>query len=278
LSTVAESIENGSLSGRLWMYANYHCNLACSYCLTESAPRAPRRELGPERMLGLVQEARELGFTGLGITGGEPFMLPYMAEVAASAARVLPLVVLSNGTLFTRRRLAELEPLAALPFHIQISLDSSRPDVNDGLRGPGNFAKVVEAIPRLVERGIGVRVATTVPDRETADLAEMERLCALHRELGVADEDHVVRPVVRRGRAATNDMGVTAGFDELEPELTITTEGAFSSPFAPTVHGGRLDTDLLVTRTTAPLRTPAETLVRIAEGRPARDDARLGII
>jgi sulfatase maturation enzyme AslB (radical SAM superfamily) len=24
--------------GRLWLYANYHCNLACRYCLTDSAP------------------------------------------------------------------------------------------------------------------------------------------------------------------------------------------------------------------------------------------------
>ena len=94
---------------------------------------------------------------------------------------------------------------------------------------------------------------------------------------GVADEDHVVRPVVRRGRAATAGMGVAAGIDDLPPELTITVDGAFWSPFGPTVCDGRLDTDLLLTRTTDPLRTPVEALQLLVAGRPPGDDSRLGI-
>ena len=48
-------------------------------------------------------------------------------------------------------------------------------------------------------------------------------------------------------------------------ELTLTADDAFYSPFAPTVKGGQLDTDLLVSRTTKPVRAPAETLARIGE-------------
>jgi len=262
------------VSGRLWFYANYHCNLQCTYCLTESAPGVERRELEPELMLALGREARELGFDGLGVTGGEPFLVPGMAKLLAGLADELPVVALSNGTLFDGRRLRELEPLADRPVHIQISLDRPDPAPNDAMRGPENFRKVVEAVPRLVERGIGVRIATTADD---PDSEEMARLCELHRSLGVPDEDHVVRPIVRRGRAATSGLGVPAGFDELDPELTITADGAFYSPFGPTVRGGRLDTDLLITRTVAPLRTPAAALARIVEGRPAGEDARLGI-
>jgi hypothetical protein len=72
-------------------------------------------------------------------------------------------------------------------------------------------------------------------------------------------------------------MGLAASFEQLEPELTITSDGAFASPFGPTVRGGRMDTDLLVTRTIAPLRLPAEALAGVVEGRPAGADARLGI-
>ena len=38
LGPVAEAIEDGTLGERVWFYANYHCNLECSYCLTESGP------------------------------------------------------------------------------------------------------------------------------------------------------------------------------------------------------------------------------------------------
>ncbi len=274
---VAEAVGEGRIGGRLWLYANYHCNLRCTYCLTESAPDVERRLLTPEAMVERAHEARELGFTALGVTGGEPFLLDWMPKLIAELAAILPVVVLSNATLFTGRRLAALEPLAGLPVQIQISLDRPDPDPNDAMRGPENFAKVVAAIPELVERGIGVRIATTIEDPAAYDPEERDRLCALHRSLGVDDEDHVVRPIVRRGRAAANDLGLSAGFEDLEPELTLTADGAFASPFGPTVRGGRLDTDLLVTRTTAPLSVPASALARIAGAREGGTDSRLGI-
>jgi MoaA/NifB/PqqE/SkfB family radical SAM enzyme len=274
VTAVAEAVRDGVLPGRVWFYANYHCNLACTYCLTESFPRADRRELGPDRMLTLAGEARALGFTALGVTGGEPFLLPYLPELLVELASILPLVCLSNGTVLTGDRLERLRPLAGLPAAIQVSLDRPEPDANDAMRGPENFRKVVDAIPRLVERGVRVRIATTVT--AIAD-PERERLCRLHRELGVPDADHVIRPIVRRGRAVDHGLGVEAGPADLPAELTITTDGAFWSPFGPTVHGGRLDTDLLVTRTTTPLQVPAATLLRLVKGRPAGADSQLNI-
>jgi MoaA/NifB/PqqE/SkfB family radical SAM enzyme len=277
VTALADALRSGRLSDRVWLYSNYHCNLRCSYCLTESAPAVPRRELGRERMLALAREARELGFGALGVTGGEPFLLEYMPALVGRLADELPTLVLSNGTVFNARRLREIEALAEKPVALQISLDRPDPEPNDTMRGPENFARVVAAVPELVRRGIRVRIATTLEDPGAADPDEMARLCDLHRALGVPDEDHVVRPIVRRGRAQVNALGIAAGAGELDPELTITADGAFYSPFAPTVAGGRLDTDLLVTRAIQPLATPAEALARIVAGRPPGEDASLGI-
>nr|MBA3748981.1 radical SAM protein [Solirubrobacterales bacterium] len=252
MGAVADAIADGGMGGRLWLYSNYHCNLSCSYCLTESSPGVRRRVLDAAAILARAREARELGFTGVGITGGEPFLLAWMPALLAELAEILPVIVLSNATLFTGRRLAALEPLAGLPVCIQISLDSASPQKNDAMRGPKNFAKAIAAIPALVERGIGVRIATTLEDPAGQAPAERDRLCDLHRSLGVGDEDHIVRPIIRRGRAVAGDMGLAVGFDQIEPELTITADGAFASPFGPTVRAGELDTDLLVTRTVAP--------------------------
>jgi MoaA/NifB/PqqE/SkfB family radical SAM enzyme len=274
MTALAEAVRDGVLPGRVWLYANYHCNLACVYCLTESFPKAARRELGRQRMLALAADAKALGFTALGVTGGEPFLLPYLPELLAELAAILPLICLSNGTVFTRDRLERLRPLADLPAAIQVSLDRPEPDSNDAMRGPENFRKVVDAIPRLVERGVRVRIATTVA---SIDDQELEQLCRLHRRLGVPDADHVIRPIVRRGRAVDHDLGVDAGPADLPPELTITTDGAFWSPFGPTVHGGQLDTDLLITRTTTPLRVPAAALLRLVQASPPGGDAQLNI-
>jgi MoaA/NifB/PqqE/SkfB family radical SAM enzyme len=283
VSAVAEqlrsAVADGRMGGRVWFYANYHCNLACSYCLTESAPDVPRRLLDADGMREMAEEAAALGFTELGVTGGEPFLVHEMPELLADLARILPVVALSNGTLFTDKLVERMRPLADLPIQIQISLDRPDPVANDEMRGPENFRKVMEGIPRLVAAGIGVRIATTLELEEirAGRTEESERLCALHRGLGIGDEDHVIRPIVARGRAATEGMGVMATRDDLDPELTITADGAFWNPFAPTVRGGRLDTDLLLSRTVRPLSTPASTMLRVVEGRPPGADSTLGI-
>ena len=85
MSAIAEQIASGAISERLWFYANYHCNLRCTYCLTESAPGVERRLLAPEAMVERTVEARELGFTAVGVTGGEPFLLDCYSRGGGSA-------------------------------------------------------------------------------------------------------------------------------------------------------------------------------------------------
>jgi MoaA/NifB/PqqE/SkfB family radical SAM enzyme len=270
MSTLAESVAEGRCSERLWLYATYHCNLACTYCLTESRPGIEdRRTLPSERIVELAREARALGFEGLGVTGGEVFMLKDFPETLAELASVLPTIVLTNGTLVTDRLLDRLAPLAGKDVAFQISLDAPEPDGNDVFRAPRNFATVVAAVPRLRERGLRVRIATTV-ERQTPD--ELERLCALHRSWGIDDDDHIVRSVVRRGRAELEGMGVVPEEGEILPELTVTADGAFLNPFGPTVRRGVTDLDLLVTRRTRPLSAALERFLAVVEGRPAGSD------
>ena len=275
MTAVAEAVESGLLGERVWFYANYHCNLECSYCLTESGPNVARRMIDASWMLERAQEAKELGFRQLGVTGGEPFMVASMPATIAAMSDILPTVVLSNATLFHGPRLERVtEALAGKDVHIQISLDAPDALANDTKRGDDNWRLVAEAIPELVARGIKVRLATTSDDLTPAD---HERLCVLHRDWGVPDEDHVVRPIVARGRAQLDGIGVIAGLADLASELCITADGAFWSAFGPTVRNGVVDTDLLITRTTAPLSVPANAMLRIASSQPKGNDASLGI-
>jgi len=267
-------LSDGTVGGRLWLYSNYHCNLVCTYCLTESGPKVARRELDPATMLELAREAAEVGFSGIGVTGGEPFLVPDMPQLLQDLSQILPVLVLTNGTLFSRALLERMAVLRDADVTLQISLDHAEAEANDVMRGPENFRKVVEAVPELLRRGIAVRIATTV-EQEDAD--DLERLCALHRGLGVSDDDHVVRPIISRGRADTEQLGVVARYLDLEPELTITADGAFWSPFAPTVRNGVLDTDLLLTRTVRPLSRPLTAMLTVAGARPEGADSTLNI-
>jgi MoaA/NifB/PqqE/SkfB family radical SAM enzyme len=267
---LARAVEEGRAGDRLWLYATYHCNLACTYCLTESHPRiANRRELSRQALVDAVGQGRALGFRSVGITGGEVFMLRWFPEALAEVASLLPTVALTNGTLFGERLLDRLEPLAGLDVAFQLSLDAAEPGTNDALRGTGNHRDVVEAIARLRKRGHRVRIATTL---ERRDDAALDRLCALHRELGVPDEDHVVRTIVRRGKAALEGLGVDLGPHDVLPELTLTAEGAFLHPFGPTVRHGATDIDLRVSSQTLPLADSVEAFLDAVAALPAGED------
>jgi len=264
------AVAEARVGDRLWLYATYHCNLACVYCLTESSPRiAARRELPAETLLRAAREGRELGFRSVGVTGGEVFMLRDFPETLVELSGILPTIALTNGMLFTERLLARLEPLAELDAALQISLDTADPAHNDRLRGPGNFTAVVDALERLRDRGITVRIATTVEDQTEDELAD---LCELHRALGIPDEDHIVRPVVRRGRADVEGLGVDPEASEILPELTLTADGAFLNPFGPTVRHGRTDLDLLVARQILPLEVALSSFLRAVDDLPTGDD------
>ena len=274
-SAVTEALTSGELPGRVWIYSNYHCNLACSYCLTESSPRSERRELTAEQMLTIAIEAKTLGFTGIGVTGGEPMLLPWLPKTVAAMAEHLPIILLTNGTLLGGDRFERAAPLAHPNIAVQISLDSHLPDLNDMARGPDNFDKVVAIVPRLIVSGVRVRIATTTGG--ALDDPALDPLRELVRSLGVRDEDHIVRPIVRRGRADERDLGVYAVARDIPSELTIAADGAFWGSFGPTVRAGRLDTDLLLTRTILPLSIPASALLATVRGLPEGADASLGI-
>ena len=276
MPTIAEDIAAGALPDRVWFYSNYHCNLSCTYCFTESNPETPKMAMPPEQILDLARQARDLGYREFGVTGGEPFLLPYLVDLLKELAAIGPTIVISNGTVFGPRRFSKATELAGHDVAVQISLDAPEPDLNDEMRGANGFAKVTEVVPRLVDAGVKVRIATTV-ESDRLDADQHDKLCALHRSWGISDDDHIVRPVIHRGRASEEGLGTSLAYHQFPAELTFSANGAYWGAFGPGFTNGRADTDLLISRTIDPVVVPAAALQRLANGRPHGADSALGI-
>jgi len=78
------------------------------------------------------------------------------------------------------------------------------------------------------ELGFRVRIAATMLDEDPPAVAALHRL--LDGE-GIVVEDRVIRPVAQEGFA---DQGMHVSLDTLEPEPTITNDGAWWHPVAVT--------------------------------------------
>ncbi len=96
---VCELLGTAVFPARLWVYTNFHCNLACAYCVVASSPQASRRSLGLGRFKALVDEALVEGFREIYLTGGEPFLERDIVLMLDYASERLPTVVLTNAML-----------------------------------------------------------------------------------------------------------------------------------------------------------------------------------
>ena len=230
---------NRPVGSRLWLYTNFDCNLHCDYCCVRSSPTAPRRELGLARVQQIAREAAELGVGEIFVTGGEPFLLPDVDEILAACAVAAPTTVLTNGMLFTGRRIESLRVLPRDRITLQISLDSATPERHDLHRGSGTWTRTREGIRRARTQGFRVRLAATI----STD-AEAEEFRQFLDDEQIAPEDRVIRRIALRGSATE---GVAVARADLVPEVTITAEGVYWHPV------GAEDTDLLVTREIFPL-------------------------
>ncbi len=215
------------LGSRLWLYSNFHCNLACSYCCAGSSPQAEARSMPVEMAAAAAREFAAQGGRELLVTGGEPFLHPQLDELVAACAALVPVTVLTNGMVYGRGRRREmLESFDRERVTLQISLDSAGPGLHDRQRGIGSHGRAMSGIELARTLGFRVRVATTYLPEDAHEAGDLH--AALER-LGVREEDRLIRPVAKEGFA---DEGMAISLDSVEPEPTLAVDGAWWHPVA----------------------------------------------
>ena len=136
----------------LWLLTEltYRCPLHCVYCSNPVDYTRYKEELTTEEWLRVLREARELGATQLGFSGGEPLMRDDLETLAAEARRLgYYSNLITSGVGLNERRIAALKE-AGLD-HIQVSFQDSTREMNDFLSSTRTFelkrrvAKMVKA-------------------------------------------------------------------------------------------------------------------------------------
>ena len=226
---------------RLWLYTNLHCNLACDYCCVSSSPRAAKELLDAGTVRRAVGEGVAAGVRELYLTGGEPFLNPEIDAVVAACVAAAPTVMLTNGMLFRGSRLRLLESMPRAGLTLQISVDSTTPDLHDLHRGAGSWQRAIDGVATARDLGFTVRLAATIgSDAPREELA----LAQLSGRLGLSGDDLVVRRIAAQGQAT---RGVVVSRATVVPEVCLTARGVYWHPVAAT------DPAMLVTADPFPL-------------------------
>jgi radical SAM protein with 4Fe4S-binding SPASM domain len=160
----------------------YACNNECPHCYNDPE-RFDLGSLSTEDWKRVVDRLADVGVPHLIFTGGEATMHPGLPEIIAHADGRGQITGLnSNGRRLTHR--PYMESLAAAGLnHVQITLESQRPEVHDAMVGAKAFHQTVKGVQTALESGIHVITNTTLSQ---ANYREAEKIVRFLHSLGLS--------------------------------------------------------------------------------------------
>jgi MoaA/NifB/PqqE/SkfB family radical SAM enzyme len=147
------------------------CNSRCTTCGIWQDPDPPTLSLSDAELVF----HRIAKISQVYVTGGEPYLVPHLVDIAAALHRLHPSAVwsgdtnaLAPNTFNIIRRIRDL----GLEMRVGVSLEGDE-STHDGIRGvPGNYRKAVELIHQLQSEKISVATSSLT----AAGIQESERL------------------------------------------------------------------------------------------------------
>jgi sulfatase maturation enzyme AslB (radical SAM superfamily) len=231
------------------------CNLQCAHCLNASGPRDPwLSPMDASAVRHHVDDAMQLGAREIYFTGGEPFLHGEILPLLELALGAAPTTVLTNGTRIGPEMADALAALAArVPYSLElrVSLDDTDPEKNDRVRGEGAWAKAVEAVRLLRERGLLPIVTATeiTRDEHPASSRMYERFRDFLHAQGVERPRVKIMPVFGLGRQPAGAVPPLTeadleGFDravlQCADARVVAAGGVYACPILAGLEGARL--------------------------------------
>ncbi len=163
---------------RAMLELTYRCNFRCKMCYLVDF-RSPG-ELSTDELRDTMDQLAAMGCLVLTFTGGEPLLRKDFFEIAEYArSKRFALRIFTNGTRIDEEaadRLAKIQPLST-----EVSLygmsDRTYREVT-GRSGPGECARVQNAIRLLRDRGLPVQIKVPVIKQNYGDLDAMVAFAA----------------------------------------------------------------------------------------------------
>ena len=138
----------------LWLLAEltYACPLQCPYCSNPVEMANFKKELSTEDWIRVMREARKMGSTQLGFSGGEPLTRPDLEELIAEARQLGYYTnLITSGVGMDEKRVKAFKQ-AGLD-HIQVSFQASSADLNNFIAGTDAFEHKLEMARAVKKHG-----------------------------------------------------------------------------------------------------------------------------
>ena len=150
----------------LWFNTGTQCNLECSNCYIESSPKNDRLVyISDFEVASYLDEIvkNKLDTELIGLTGGEPFLNPYIINILEETlSRGFDVLVLTNAFRVIKKHessLLKLKEKYSDKLHLRVSLDHHSKELHEGERGLKTFDLTLNRIKWLVDHKFNVSIA-----------------------------------------------------------------------------------------------------------------------
>jgi SynChlorMet cassette radical SAM/SPASM protein ScmF len=186
---------------QIYFYLTEGCNLACRHCwlapkLDTNGLRYPSLDVA--LFEDILRQGKELGLSGVKLTGGEPLLHPHIDRLLEIVHQQgLALAMETNGVLCTpemAQRIAACEN-GKKPF-VSVSLDGADAATHEWVRGvPGSFEAALQGVRNLAAAGLRPQVILSVMRRNAGQIEDAVRLA---ESLGARSfKFNLVQPIER---------------------------------------------------------------------------------
>jgi MoaA/NifB/PqqE/SkfB family radical SAM enzyme len=183
--------------------------------------------MDPDLLERCIEGAFGLGYRQLAVSGGEPFLYPFLGRLLSTARELgMFTTATTNGLTFGQGR---WEAVAEHVDLLAVSIDG-RPDEHDLLRGrSGAFDRTVAGLARVRESGVPFCIIFTLTQ---FNLDSLEFVVRVAQESGAAGVQ--VHPLTAHGRASTTMTGFVP--DEVELGAALLEAGQLGAALGVKVH------------------------------------------
>jgi len=149
------------------------CNLRCLYCSADSSVPTPD-ELSREDWEQVIDQMAAVGVFTVTVTGGEPLVRTDAFDLMERmTGHGLQVSLLTNGTLLKPAAVDRLVNIGVRT--VNVSLDSTMPEVNDATRGEGAYDRAFAGVENLLERGYRPGIMVTVTRFNAHEVVKIAR-------------------------------------------------------------------------------------------------------
>ena len=156
----------------IWLEVTSTCNLSCVHCYGDCLSSQEPDRMDREAWKSIIFQAKDLGCSQIQFIGGEPLLrrdLFRLTEIAL-AQEYSFVEIFSNLTLLKKSNISFLKDSG---IHIATTLYSCNPHTHDLITGvTKSHARTVNAITRLKDNGVPVRVAVIAMRHNQEELSE----------------------------------------------------------------------------------------------------------